>query len=426
MKMLALIVFATCYIFFFLLPRWRWQIGVVGVAVLLFSGCFTPLTAFEAINWNVMGIFVGTLVLADLFMISRMPAVLAGKLVNRAGNVTNAMLLICILTSFISAFVENVATVLIIAPIALSITRKLKISPIPIIIALAISSNLQGTATMIGDPPSMLLAGYTNMDFMDFFFYRGRPSIFWFVEIGAIASFVVLFLIFKPYKQPIVLSEVEKPSTLFPSILLVLFILTLMVASFPGSPLEKLTLGGISMIFAAIGMFWFCLFFNRFQWRSAWRMTKNLDWGTTIFLMCVFILVGALTYTNWIATIADWLAGVTSGSTIAAFLIILIASVIISAFVDNVPYLATMLPVAQRLTGSLGTSPSLILFALLIGSCLGGNITPLGASANIVGMGILKKEGYNLSFLTFVKIGLPFTLVAVATSALALWLVWGH
>ena len=109
-----------------------------------------------------------------------------------------------------------------------------------------------------------------------------------------------------------------------------------------------------------------------------------------------------------------------------AFVLIIVISMLISAFVDNVPYLVTMLPVAQHLADSLGVATPLIVFALLIGSCLGGNITPLGAAANIVGMGILRRQKVDVSFFTFVKIGLPFTLVAVITSAIALWFIWAH
>ncbi|MCD6385806.1 TRAP transporter large permease subunit [Candidatus Sumerlaeota bacterium] len=426
MKYLALTVFVVAYCLFFLKPRWRWQVGLIGVGILIISGCFTPGGAFYAINWNVMGIFVGTLVMAELFMLSRMPAVLAQKLVNISGTVAIAMLFICMLTSFISAFVENVATVLIMAPIALSITQRLKITPVPIIIALAISSNLQGTATLVGDPPSMLLAGYTGMNFMDFFFYQGRLSVFWFVELGALTSFVVLYFLFRKFRQPIKGFEVEKPTTLFPSFLLVGFIGSLVLASFPGSPLKKLSPGSISMIFAGFGVLWYCFLYEGGKWQKTLSLFIRLDWHTTVFLMCVFILVGGLIETGWIVTIASTLGSITAGNALMAFVLIIVISMLISAFVDNVPYLVTMLPVAQHLADSLGVATPLIVFALLIGSCLGGNITPLGAAANIVGMGILRRQKVDVSFFTFVKIGLPFTLVAVITSAIALWFVWAH
>ncbi len=184
-KSIALTVFILSYLSFIFFSGKRTIVAIFAALLIIFAKVITPKEAFFAINWNVMGIFVGTMVMTDLFIESRMPAYLAELIVDRSKNTCFAMLFICVLTSFISAFVENVATVLIIAPIALSLAKRLKIKPINLIIAIAISSNLQGTATLIGDPPSMLLGGFAKMNFMDFFFYKGRPSIFFAVQAGA-------------------------------------------------------------------------------------------------------------------------------------------------------------------------------------------------------------------------------------------------
>jgi len=196
-KVVSLTLFIMAYVLFVFLPHRRTIVAVCGAALTVLAGAISFKEAFWAINWNVMGILVGMLVVADVFMESRVPAYLAEIIVDRAKNTAWAILAICALTGFISAFVENVATVLIVAPIALSLARKLQINPVKMMIAIAISSNLQGTATLIGDPPSMLLGGFAKMNFMDFFFYHGKPSIFFAVELGAIVSFVVLYLIFR-------------------------------------------------------------------------------------------------------------------------------------------------------------------------------------------------------------------------------------
>lgn len=167
----------SLYTFCFL-DKKRTLISVVVALLLLLLGAVSPKEALNAINWNVMGIFVGTLFVADIFIKSRVPTYIAEIIVDKAKNTAWAVLFICLLTGIISAFVENVATVLIVAPIALSLANKLKINPVNMMIAIAVSSNLQGTATLIGDPPSMLLGGFAKMNFMDFFFYKGRPSIF--------------------------------------------------------------------------------------------------------------------------------------------------------------------------------------------------------------------------------------------------------
>ncbi|MFZ2938469.1 MAG: SLC13 family permease, partial [Candidatus Omnitrophota bacterium] len=231
-KILDLIIFIVAYTLFVFLPKKRTLIAVISAAILILAGVISFKEAFLAINWNVMGIFVGTLIVADIFMQSRVPAFVAEVIVDRAKNTTWAILSICLLTGFISAFVENVATVLIVAPIALALAKKLKINPMNMMIAIAVSSNLQGTATLIGDPPSMLLAGFAKMNFGDFFFYKGRPSIFFAVELGAITSFFVLYSIFKKEKEKIKLIPIEKVRSWVPTIILVSLIILLAASSF--------------------------------------------------------------------------------------------------------------------------------------------------------------------------------------------------
>src|SRR3989338_2667213 len=223
-KTISLLIFITAYLLFIFLPNKRTHIAVIGAALLILARVLTLKEAFLSINWNVMGIFVGTLIVADIFMESRVPAYLAEIIVDKAKNTAWSILLICLLTGLISAFVENVATVLIVAPIALSLAKKLKISPMNMMIAIAVSSNLQGTATLIGDPPSMLLGGFAKMNFMDFFVYRGKPSMFFAVELGAIASFVVLYFIFRRHKERIKLIRTEKVKSWVPTFILLFMI----------------------------------------------------------------------------------------------------------------------------------------------------------------------------------------------------------
>ena len=164
MKIFVTLLFIITYLLVFIFPRRRSVISSISAVLLVvtgaLTGAFPPVKAFMSINWNVMGIFTGTLIVADIFMESRVPAWLAEVIVNRTKSASWAILLVCIFTGFISSFVENVATVMIMAPIALAIAKKLNFSPVKVIIGVAISSNLQGTATMIGDSPSMLLAGF--------------------------------------------------------------------------------------------------------------------------------------------------------------------------------------------------------------------------------------------------------------------------
>jgi len=415
----AIVIFVLSYVLFVALPERRTWIAIAGAGLLIVLGALSFEQAFKAINWNVMGIFVGTLIIADNFMESRVPAFIAEKIVNHSRNTCWAILWICLLTGFISAFVENVATVLIMAPIALSLARKLKINPTDMLIAIAISSNLQGTATLIGDPPSMLLGGFAKMNFMDFFFYKGKPSIFFAVQIGAITSFVVLYYVFKQHKEKVVLIAEEKVRSWVPTIILVALIVSLALSSFFDVGFTSLA-GQICMGFAVLSVIWE-------KWKnqkSLRRGIQTLDWETTFFLMGIFIIVGSITQNGWIERIAVFLGGLMGTNLFLGYTLLVFIAVFLSAFIDNVPFLAAMLPVAITMADKLHVNPSLFLFGLLIGASLGGNITPIGASANIVACGLLKKEGHPVKFGHFVKLGLPFTIVAVIAAYLFIWFIW--
>ena len=418
-NIISLSIFLVSYTLFVFLPNKRTHVSVAGAALLVVTNTISLKDAFFAVNWNVMGIFVGTLIVADIFMESRVPAYLAEIIVDKAKNTTWAILLICALTGFISAFVENVATVLIVAPIAMALAKKLKLNPVNMMIAIAVTSNLQGTATLIGDPPSMLLGGFAKMNFMDFFFYKGRPSIFFAVELGALFSFMVLFFIFRAHKEKAGLIPVEKVKSWTPTVILISIILLLATSSFFDTGFSYMA-GIICMIGGAISVIWE-KFINK---KSITAGLKKLDWETTLFLVGVFVLVGAIMLTGWVESISSYLSGLIGTNILLGYILIVLMSVIISAFVDNVPFLVAMLPVTVSVSSKLAIDPSLFLFGLLIGASIGGNITPIGASANIVACGILKKEGHEVKFGQFMKIGIPFTLAAVTAACIFIWFVW--
>jgi Na+/H+ antiporter NhaD/arsenite permease-like protein len=287
------------------------------------------------------------------------------------------------------------------------------------LIAIAISSNLQGTATLIGDPPSMLLGGFAKMNFMDFFFYKGRPSIFFAVQIGALASFAVLYFLFRKHSEKAEVVKVEQVRSWVPTFILVLLIVSLALSSFFDLGFSYLA-GELCILFSLITLFWE----KRTNQESVSKSIRSLDWDTTFFLIGIFIIVGSITATGWIERIAQFLCCIMGANVFAGYTLLVFMAVLLSAFIDNVPFLVAMLPVAISLAGKLHMNPSLFLFGLLIGASLGGNITPIGASANIVACGILKKEGYPVKFGQFVKLGLPFTLAAVLAAYLFVWFVW--
>ena len=375
----------------------------------------------EAVNWNVLLIYIGSMVIAALFIYSKVPARIADALVAVSPSTGIAVVLILAMTGIISIFVENVATVLVMAPIAMALSRKLKLNPTPFMIGLAVMSNLEGTATLVGDPPSMIFASYAHYTFNDFFIHEGKISIFFFIQAGLIAGCIFFYCFFSNARDK---ASVDREAVIsyVPLALLLIMVGGLAAISFASAELGYSS-GFFVLGLGIIGLLWYLLV-QRKSPGEAWQLVKGLDWETIAFLIGIFVIVGAIGETGLLDDFALWLARITGGSKVAAFILILLFSVLISGFVDNVPYIIVILPVAGSLGSSLGIQKELLMFALLIGSCLGGNLTPFGASANIVAMGILKKEGYSTSFKGFLKISAPFTILTTAVAALLLWLVW--
>jgi Na+/H+ antiporter NhaD/arsenite permease-like protein len=396
-------------------------LGAALLAILL--GVVGPLEAVrELVNWNVLMIYVGSLVIAELFIYSRVPAVIADSIVDLSPSVGVAITAILVMTGLISAFVENVATVLVMAPIALALCTKLKIDPGFFMVGLAVMANLQGTATLVGDPPSMIFASHANYGFNDFFIYQGKLSIFFAVQAGMIAGALFFYIYFARNGGKRVEIEKEKVLTWFPAILLALMVGGLAAASFLYGGISLLS-GLIVLFLGAAGLLWYRLV-RREPGKKIAALIKNLDWDTAFFLVGVFIVVGAVSSVGLLDDFSAFLSRVVGDSVLRGFVLIVGVSTLISGFVDNVPYIIIMLPVADRLAKELSLQPELYMFALLIGSCMGGNLTPFGASANVVSVGILGRQGVKMGFGRWLRIGLPFTLLTTGVSALFIWIVW--
>ncbi len=423
MKWIVLAIAVAMYAFVVAFPgKKAWATCGAALAVILL-GVVTPLhAATTLVNWSVLMIYVGSLVIAELFIYSRVPARIADEIVDRSPNVGIAIVAILMMTGIISAFVENVATVLVMAPIALALSRKLKMDPTYFMVGLAVMANLQGTATLVGDPPSMIFASYAKYGFNDFFWYGGRPSIFFAVQVGMLAGAVYFYLYFQKHGQGKVEIEREPIVSMVPSWLLVLMILGLAVSSFFHTGISMMS-GYIVMALAVAGIVWFRAVMKESRAETV-KMIKGLDWETIAFLVGIFIVVGAISETGLLSDFAALLKGFVGDNVLLGFLVIIGVSVLISGFVDNVPYIIVMLPVAATLASHMGLKAELYMFALLIGSCLGGNLTPFGASANVVAVGLLKKEGKLTSFLSWCRIGVPFTVITTVAAAAFLWIVW--
>lgn len=427
--LVPVIAFAVTYVLMIALPKVRhWVAAASAVFFLVWGGIAADggvLAALrgagEAINWNVLMMLFGTMGTVYFFIESKMPDVMAEKLLRVAPNTMWAVVFISLFSGFISAFMDNVATVLMIAPIGLAVAKQLKISPVDMLICISVSSNLQGAATLVGDTTSIMLGGYADMNFLDFFVFQGKMSIFWAVEFGALATVPVIMFIFRKQRQKVRIAVASKVEDVVPSLLLTLNIVLLIVASFLPNMPE--TINGIIclLIFAVTALY--SLLKNKGFSKIA-ASFRDVDYRTLLLLASLFIIISGVEKAGVLDLLAEKMVLLGKGNLFVIYTIIVWVSVLLSAFIDNIPYVATMLPVVQSIALSMGVAPYVLYFGLLTGATLGGNITPIGASANIAAIGILRKNGYEVKNKQFFRIGLPFTLVAVLTGYLYIWFVW--
>ena len=435
----ALILFCAGFASFLIFESHRHWLAFAAALLVVMLGLEGPLEALKAVNWKIVVIFFTTLAAAEVFMISGAAAVAAEAILARFRSPAIAIMALVALTGFLSLFVENVACVLIAAPIAISLAHRLKLRPQPVLVGCALTSNLQGCGLLIGDPPSMLLAAQAKMTFLDFIWYDGKPSIFFAVQAGAIAGGIFLWFIFRKYHGTFHLHRTAKLIGWAPTALLVLLIGSLAV----GTQIEQ----GIG--WGAAGG---CAFFAGLSVVWLWRQTKKrrahkesaeqamweheiptvggylkgLDWKTTLFIISVFVPVSILEKYGWIESLGTWIVHISAGSSVIAFAILVLAAMIASAFVDNIPFLLVMLPAVMAVGNGLGmANPIFLYFGLLLGTSVGGNITPIGAQANVAAVGLLRKHGAPVTLKEYFSLSVPYTMAAVAASCLFVYLLYG-
>ena len=421
LKMIALGIFIAVYVLLLLLPKWRAAVALAAAAIFIVLGILPAADAPSVIDWNVLMMLAGTMGTVDLFIRSKMPNRMSDKLVQLLPSVKMLIIVLALFAGLVSAFVDNVATVLMLAPVGLAIAQKLGISPVAPILAIAVSSNLQGAATLVGDTTSILLGGHLGLDFMDFFWYNGRPGMFWVVQVGALVTVPVMMFLFRKEKGKLNGGELTPVTDYLPTVLLVGTVVALIAASFiPEKP--AVTNGLICIAFFIVG-----LLVELLKTRSgkvAADVIKNIDYVTLLLLAGLFMVIEGIDRVGIIADLSRIIAGFGGGNLFLTYTIVVWFSVLASAFIDNIPYTATMLPVVAGVAASLGVSQDVLCFGLLIGATLGGNLTPVGASANITAGGILRKAGYEVTTGQFMKIGVPFTLAAVVTGYVLAWFLY--
>ena len=374
----AIVLFSVTYILMLIFTNYRPYIALGSGLIFILTGMLPVKEIIPSLDFNVLLMIGGTMGLVELFIQSKMPSRLADIIMEKVNSVQMAAVALSLFAGVISAFVDNVATVLMVAPVALEICRKLKTNPVPFIIGIAVSSNLQGAATLVGDTTAIMLGSALDMSFNDFFVFKGKPGMFFAVELGAVISAIILAFIFRKEKKPVPKGAPRTEVTDYvPTILLSGTVLLLILASFiPNKP--AITNGLICTGLMVIG-----IIYNFTKKKTADAVTsplKAIDFETIGLLVGLFIMIGGISHEGVIDALGRALANLGKGRIFVMYTVIVWASVLISAFIDNIPYVATMIPVTASLphSSALSFSLSYWLFLPTVFS------TILIASSNIV------------------------------------------
>lgn len=409
---LAIVVFLLVYAFIVSEKIHRTVVALLGAAILLIFKVVDQKYAFtKAIDFNTLGLLIGMMIIVFITKRTGIFEYIAAKQVKFSkGNPILMMILLSIVTAVASAFLDNVTTVLLIIPVVLSITEDLKISPVPFAISIIFASNIGGTATLIGDPPNIMIGSKADLSFMDFV-NNLTPAI----VIILVVSVIVFAFIFKnsikvDQKSKEAVMKIDENKYLTDKKLLIksLAVLTLTIIGFILHDKLKLESSTIAIAGASL-----LLLISKVD---VAEILEEVEWTTIFFFIGLFIIVGGLEVTGVIEFLAKGMLKITHQDPLLTGLIILWGSAIFSAFVDNIPFTATMIPLIldmQKL-GHFDIMP--LWWALSLGACLGGNGTIIGASANVVTSGLLEEKGYRLSFGEYFKYAFPVMILTIGLS----------
>ncbi|RLJ70866.1 putative tyrosine transporter P-protein [Hydrogenivirga caldilitoris] len=421
LQKLALGIFILVYVMIVLEKYFhRTVAALLGASVIMVLGVISPHDAWSSIDYNTIFLLFGMMNIVTVLAHSGFFNLLAIKALKVTGtNPFKILLTFTILTAVFSAFLDNVTTVLFMTPIIIRIAKVLDLPPVPYVIALVLASNTGGTTTLIGDPPNIIIGSIAKKSFNDFLIHVAPHAIIGFV-VGLVVNLLYLQFkgLMKPRKEDIDLKEFEELQSeeVYPDLMrkgvitfvgtIVLFILGHTLHIEPGI---------IALFTSTLLMMWSGL--------SPAYVLEKVEWTTLLFFVGLFIVVGSLEHTGVFTEAANYLMGLMGTDVSKGIWIIGASSAVISGFVDNIPFTMSMSFVlknmAQHITGDFDA----LWWSLSLGACLGGNFTIIGASANIVAAAIAEKEGYHISFLTFMKYGTPVAILSTAVALLSLYIL---
>ncbi len=416
---LAIIIFIIAYTLIVVEKIHRSVVALVGAAAAVSLGILSQKQAFAAIDFNTIGLLIGMMIIVGITRQSGVFEYLAVKSAKMAGGHPLAILAtLSLITAVASALLDNVTTVLLIVPITFAITDRLDIAPMPFLLAEIISSNIGGTATLIGDPPNIMIGSATGLGFIDFISNLALPA-----AIILLATVSIMLWIYRKSLNTTPghiadLMKLDETSFIKDWKLMKqsLLVLSITMAGFLFHQLLHLESATIALFGAGLLML--------ISQENVDEVLLTVEWPTIFFFAGLFIIVGGLVETGVIELIAQKFLAITGGKLVSTGILVLWLSALASAFVDNIPFVATMIPMLQSVGQMSGIPMESIWWSLALGACLGGNGTLIGASANIIVAGIASRYDSPISFSEFFKIGFPLMLLSVFISMIYLYLAY--
>ena len=416
---LSSVIFIVSYIIIVTDKIDRVIVALGGGTAMVLVGLLNQENAFEAIDYNTLGLLISMMVIVMITKHSGVFEYLAIKAV----KISNAdplrlLLLLSLITAVFSAFLDNVTTILLILPITLDICKELRLKPVPFIISQVFSSNIGGTATLIGDPPNIMIGSSTSLSFMDFIFNTAPVCLV--ILVASTLAFAFIYrknLHTKPEYKKKVLEMNEKDAIKDKRLLIkCLVVLGLTVLGFIlhsalGFESSTIAISGAVLLLLAAGI-------------KSEKIFKEVEWKTIFFFAGLFMLVGGIEQAGVLEYIAKGIHNIAGDNLVLLTMSILWFSAILSAFVDNIPFTATMIPLIKDIGAISGIAIGPLWWALSLGACLGGNGTIIGASANVVASGMAEDTGHKISFIAYFKICFPLMLVTVAIATVYLLLFY--
>ena len=417
----AIVIFVAAYALIISEKIHRTIIGICGAMLMILLGIINQETAIHHIDFNTLGLLMGMMVIVNITSetgLFNYLAIWAAKKVK--AKPISLLVALSLLTAVCSALLDNVTTVLLTVPITFSITKQLNVDVKPFLIAQILSSNIGGTATLIGDPPNIMIGSAVGLQFMDFI--TNLTAICILIFIVTIALLIVIYgkkLHTTDELREKVMQLDEKSQIVEPRLLKkCLFALAVTISLFVLHGQLHLDTATAAMTGAGL------LLLISFPQKEAMiaKVLSKVEWLAIFFFAGLFILVGALVETGVIKMLAEEAIKITNGDLTATSMLILWMSAYASAFIDNIPFVATLIPLIQDM-GQMGmTNLDPVWWSLALGACLGGNGTLIGASANVVVASMAAQRGKPISFISFMKIALPMMTLSIAISSVYIWL----